>query len=56
MIEENVKKILEETEGVSSAVVSHPEGTAVITTSSAVSDDTITKVIVDNGYQVIEII
>ena len=54
--EARVKKILEETEGVSSAVVSHTEGTAVITTSSAVSDDTITKVIVDNGYQVIEII
>ena len=54
--EARVKKILEETEGVSSAVVSHTKGTAVITTSSAVSDDTITKVIVDNGYQVIEII
>ncbi len=54
--EARVKKILEETEGVVSAVVSHTEGTAKISMSSPVSDDALSKIIVDNGYSVIEII
>ncbi len=54
--EARVKKILEETEGVETAVVSHTEGTAIITMTVPVSDDIITKLIVDNGYQVIEIV
>lgn len=53
--EARVKKILEETEGVASAVVSHTEGTAVVTMTAPVSDETLTKIIVDNGYQVIGI-
>ncbi len=54
--EARVKKILEELDGVTSAAVSHTEGTAVLTMTSPVADDTLTKVIVDNGYNVIEII
>ena len=53
--EARVKKILEEIQGVSSAVVSHTEGTAIVTMESPVSDETLTKVIVDNGYQVIAV-
>ncbi len=54
--EARVKKILEETNGVSSAVVSHTEGTAVITMNAPVSDEALTKLINDNGYTVTEII
>ena len=53
--EARVKKVLEELEGVSSAIVSHTAGTAIITMTSPLSDDTLTKVITDNGYNVIEI-
>ena len=54
--EARVKTLLEELEGVSSAVVSHSEGTAVITMSSPIADEVITKLITDNGYKVIEIL
>ena len=54
--EARVKKILEETDGVDSAVVSHTEGTAVVTLSTPVSDEVFTKLITDNGYEVTEII
>ncbi len=54
--EARVKKILEETDGVSSAVVSHTDGTAIVTMTTPVSDELLTKLIVDNGYQVIGII
>lgn len=53
--EARVKKVLEELEDVSSAIVSHTAGTAIITMTSPLSDDTLTKVITDNGYNVIEI-
>ena len=53
--EARVKKILEEIQGVSSAVVSHVEGTAVVTMSSPVSDDVLKDVIVENGYEVTDI-
>ena len=54
--EARVKKILEETDGVDSAIVSHTEGTAVVILSASVSDDVFTKLITDNGYEVTEII
>ena len=54
--EARVKKILEETNGVSSAVVNHTDGTAIVTMTSPVSDELLKKLIVDNGYQVIGII
>lgn len=50
-----VKKLLEEIEGVTEAVVSHIEGNAVLSMESPVADDVLAKVITDNGYKVIEI-
>ena len=50
-----IKKILEETEGVKEAVVSHTDGTAIVKMSDCVSDDILSKIITDNGYKVIEI-
>ena len=54
--EARVKSLLEETKGISSAVVSHTEGTAVITMESPIADDVIVKLITDNGYKVTEIL
>ena len=53
--EARVKKVLEETEGVTEAVVSHSDGTAVITMENPISDDVLTEIITDNGYKVIKI-
>ena len=53
--EARVKKVLEELEGVSSAVVSHTDGTAIVTMTTPLSDEVLTNVITDNGYKVIEI-
>ena len=53
--EARVKKILEETAGVTEAIVSHKEGTAIVSMSSPISDETLTKLITDNGYKVISI-
>ena len=50
--EARVKKILEELDGIASAVVSHVEGTAVITMTNNVSDAAIKSVITENGYTV----
>ena len=54
--EARVKQLLEGTDGVAAAVVSHTQGTAVVTLASAVSDAVLTKVITDNGYTVTEIV
>jgi len=54
--EARVKSLLEETKGISSAVVSHTEGTAIITMESPIADDVIVKLITDNGYKVTEIL
>lgn len=53
--EARVKKVLEEIEGVTEAVVSHTDGTATITMANPISDDVLTKTITDNGYKVIKI-
>jgi len=53
--EARVKQILEEMQGVSSAVVSHTEGTAIVTFENEISNEMLSKVITDNGYKVIEI-
>ena len=53
--EARVRKTLEGIEGVASAVVSHENGTAVVTLSSEVSDETLKSAIVQQGYPVIEI-
>ncbi len=50
--EMNVKKALEAIEGVSSARVSHSDGTAVVELSSDVSDDVLKKAVEDKDYTV----
>lgn len=54
--EARVKKLLEETDGVLSAAVSHTEGTAIIKMAAPVSNEALEKLITDNGYKVTEII
>ena len=53
--EARVKKLLEETKGISSAIVSHTEGTAIVTLTSPIENEIISKIITDNGYEVISI-
>jgi Cu2+-exporting ATPase len=53
--EARVKKVLEDVEGVSEAVVSHERGTAIVKGETALSAETLTKVITDNGYTVSEV-
>ncbi len=50
--EARVKQLLEEIDGVESAVTSHKEGTAVVTLSKDVEDSVFEKVITDAGYKV----
>ena len=50
--EARVKKCLEAVEGVEEAVVSHENGTAVLTLSSDVSDDVLKKAVEDQDYKV----
>jgi len=49
--EKRVKEILEEIDGVSSAVTSHEHGTALLTLTKDVSDEIIEKAITDAGYK-----
>ena len=50
--EARVKKLLEGVDGVVSADVSHEKGTATVTFSKGVSDDTLIKLIEADGYKV----
>ena len=50
--EMHVKKALEALDGVAGAEVSHEAGTAVVTLSGNVSDDTMKKAVEDQGYKV----
>ena len=50
--EANVKKALEALEGVASATVSHEKGTAIVTLTGDVSNDTLKKAVEDKGYDV----
>ena len=50
--EMHVKKALEALNGVIAAEVSHEAGTAVVTLSGNVSDDTMKKAVEDQGYKV----
>lgn len=54
--EARVKKLLEETDGILSAEVSHTEGKAVIKTSTPISNETLINLITENGYKVLEIV
>ncbi|MBQ6893973.1 MAG: heavy metal translocating P-type ATPase [Clostridia bacterium] len=51
--EARVKQLLEEIDGVESAVTSHKEGTAVVTLSKDVEDSIFEKVITDAGYSIV---
>ena len=51
--EARVKKCLEEIAGVQEAVASHEAGTVVVTLTEEVSEDTLKKVIEDQGYKVL---
>ena len=51
--EARVKQLLEEIEGVESAITNHKEGTAVVTLSKDVADSEFQKVITDAGYKII---
>ncbi len=53
--EARVKKVLEELPGVSEAIVSHKDDSAIVKLTAPVCDEVLTKVITDNGYKVIEI-
>lgn len=51
--EARVKKLLEETDGIVSAEVSHKEGTAIITFQDRIDDGLIKKKIEEQGYRVV---
>jgi len=51
--EARVKKILEEIEGVESAVTSHKEGTAVLTLTTDVKDSVLKEAVEAQGYKVL---
>ena len=53
--ENRVRKTLEAMDGIESAVVSHVEGTAVLTLTKNVDNDLLKKTIEDQGYPVLEI-
>ncbi len=53
--EATVKKALLAVEGVADAVVSHKEGTAVLTLSGDVENDVLKKAVEDKDYKVVEI-
>ena len=50
-----VKKALESLEGVEEAIVSHEEGTAVVSMTNEVSDDVLTQTVEDKDYKVTKI-
>ncbi len=53
--EARVKKYLEELEGVSEAVTSHTDGTAIVTLTADVSDSILKDTVEKQGYTVVEI-
>lgn len=53
--EARVKKTLEAIEGVASAEVSHEKGTAVVTLSGKVDDETLSSAVTAQGYDVLKI-
>jgi Cu2+-exporting ATPase len=50
--EARVKKVLEALDGVDEAVVSHEDGTAIVTLNAAVSDDVLKKTVEEQDYTV----
>ena len=52
--EARVKKVLEALPGVEEAVVSHEAGTAVVTLSEQISEETLKKTVEDQDYKVVD--
>ena len=50
-----VKKVLEELPGVAEAIVSHEEGTAVVTLNDDVQNDVLKGIVEEEGYTVVGI-
>ena len=50
-----VKKVLEALEQVQEAVVSHEDGTAIVTLAEEVDDDVLRKAVEDQDYKVISV-
>ena len=50
-----MKKALESLEDVEEAIVSHEEGTAVVSMTNEVPDDVLTQTVEDKDYKVTEI-
>ena len=50
--EARVKKVLEKIDGVASAVVSHKDGTAVVTLDHEIADDVLKLTIEEQDYKV----
>lgn len=48
-----VKKVLEALPEVDEAIVSHENGTAILTLNAAISDDVLKKTVEDQGYEVV---
>ena len=53
--EMHVKQALEALDGVTSAVVSHKTGTAVVTLNQDVSNDVLKQAVAEQGYEVTDI-
>ena len=53
--EARVKKTLEKLDGVETAQVSHEAGTAIVTLSADVADETLKKAVEDQDYEVVRI-
>ena len=53
--EARIKKCLEALNGVSEAVVNHEAGTAVLTLSAEVSNETLKKVVEEQDYKVVSV-
>lgn len=54
--EAHVKKALEAISGVSEAIASHTEGTAVVTLSAEVDDEVLKKAVEEEGYTVVQVL
>ena len=52
--EARVKKVLEALPGVEEAAVSHEAGTAVVTLSEQISEETLKKTVEDQDYKVVD--
>lgn len=50
-----VQEALEANDAIANAVVSHENGTAVVTLAAEISDEALTKIVEDAGYKVVEV-